>query len=293
MIGARLARAVFRRARARLVPRPVILAYHRVASVDDDPFSLCVSPTLFAQQLEWLRAERRVVSLNALLTDLEIGKPIGRVVALTFDDGYLDNFTDALPLLERHELPATFFITGAGVERGHELWWDRLARDFDDRRELTRVHDELRLLDAPEREIALQTIAERSPVVVSKPTPALMSSDHVARLSQHPLASIGAHSMTHPWLASLSFERQAAEIRESQRVLQDVIEKPIDLFAYPYGDTRSYTDATRRLLAECGFRAACTTTYAAVRGRFARYDLPRVQVANWDAAELERRLGAV
>ena len=112
---------------ARRGPSPVILMYHRVASPAYDPWQLAVRPERFADQLRSLNAERRLISMDALLDGLAHERLNGREVALTFDDGYSDNLTLAKPLLEQAQAPATVFITTGRLDARDEFWWDELA----------------------------------------------------------------------------------------------------------------------------------------------------------------------
>lgn len=106
----------------------VILAYHRVASLESDPWSLAVSPAHFDEQLELLRKTCRVLSLAECLRLAGDNRLPRRAVAVTFDDGYADNYYNALPELERHDIPATVFVLNGAVGRADELWWDELER---------------------------------------------------------------------------------------------------------------------------------------------------------------------
>jgi peptidoglycan/xylan/chitin deacetylase (PgdA/CDA1 family) len=103
----------------------VILMYHRIAVPQADPWSICVSPRNFSDQLEALQQTRRVVSLRQLVSDLEEHCLTDETVAITFDDGYSDNLHAAKPLLERFALPATFFLATGYIGR-REFWWDEL-----------------------------------------------------------------------------------------------------------------------------------------------------------------------
>lgn len=123
----RVRRAV-RRLRNLRAPGGVVLLYHRVAEVGSDPWSLCVTPRRFAEQLEVLRERAQPTRLRHLSRALKDGERSDRPVAVTFDDGYADNFYNAKPLLERHDVPATFFLTAGYVDCEHEFWWDELER---------------------------------------------------------------------------------------------------------------------------------------------------------------------
>jgi peptidoglycan/xylan/chitin deacetylase (PgdA/CDA1 family) len=106
----------------------LILMYHRIAESRLDPWRLCVSPPTFDRQLGWLRQHCRVVPLRQLAAELRRGECAERTVAITFDDGYADNLISGVPLLTKHGLPATFFLTTAMLGSQREFWWDELER---------------------------------------------------------------------------------------------------------------------------------------------------------------------
>lgn len=112
----------------RFAVRGAILMYHRVATVERDPWGLCVSPEAFAAQLEHLRNHYQVLPLPALLAALQSDTLPPRAVAITFDDGYADNHWTARPLLEVYGLPATFFIATGYIGQQREFWWDELEQ---------------------------------------------------------------------------------------------------------------------------------------------------------------------
>ena len=102
--------------------------YHRVAEEDIDPWSLRVTPQHFAQHLEILRKHTQPVSLKQLAQAHREGNIPDRAVAITFDDGYANNFYQAKPLLEKYEIPATVFVTTDYLDQPREFWWDELEQ---------------------------------------------------------------------------------------------------------------------------------------------------------------------
>lgn len=108
--------------------RAGILMYHRVADEPVDPWGLCVRPGSFDEHMSAIARKRAAVDLSAFVGDGAAYDKKGRHVAVTFDDGYIDNLKAALPILEKHEIPATIFITSYAVGRRREFWWDGLER---------------------------------------------------------------------------------------------------------------------------------------------------------------------
>src|SRR5919108_3473469 len=112
----------------RFAPPAVILMYHRVTALPNDPYLLAVTAKRFAQQMEVIRRYGVPMRLGRLVEALQDGKLPHRAVVVTFDDGYTDNLHNAKPLLERYDIPATVFVTTGHIGHLHEFWWDELDR---------------------------------------------------------------------------------------------------------------------------------------------------------------------
>jgi peptidoglycan/xylan/chitin deacetylase (PgdA/CDA1 family) len=313
-------------------PKPAILMYHRVADLPYDPWGLAVSPQRFAAQVAFLKAERLPLSMDAFVAKLEDGTLPPHAVAVTFDDGYLDNLTHAKPLLDKAGVPATIFLATGQLGQDREFWWDELARlvlgqrggadghiliggrsiavhlpplAFDEavrtdwrawqpaktpRQQLYfDLWSALRALDEHaqfEAMAALPGIFRQEP---ANPADMAMQPADIARLIAQPGIDIGAHSRSHQPLPALSPAERSAEIEGSRNDCERLSRRRVHGFAYPYGDRDA---ETMRLVRDLGFTWACSTRDAAVDpARFDRFDLPRRQVLDWDAAEFERELG--
>jgi peptidoglycan/xylan/chitin deacetylase (PgdA/CDA1 family) len=107
--------------RLRLGHVPLILMYHGVEQVAEDPYQLCVTPARFAEQMTWL-AERglRGVSIETLVAAMRDGQARG-LVGITFDDGYVNVLENAVPELLQHDFTATMFIV-SGLLGGTNEW---------------------------------------------------------------------------------------------------------------------------------------------------------------------------
>ena len=116
-------------------PQPLILMYHRVAAPAVDPWGLAVRPDRFAVHMEMLRERRTPLPMSEVVQRLRDGTLPDNAVAVTFDDGYVDNVSDARPRLAAAGVPATIFLVADAIGQAREFWWDEVARGILDRRE--------------------------------------------------------------------------------------------------------------------------------------------------------------
>jgi glycosyltransferase involved in cell wall biosynthesis/peptidoglycan/xylan/chitin deacetylase (PgdA/CDA1 family) len=110
--------------------RALILLYHSIMPPRSDPWSLCVSPEHFEGHLQRIREWGTPLQLDELIDRLTSGTLPPNAVALTFDDGYESILSQARPLLEQYEVPATIFLPTAALDQAREFWWDELERIF-------------------------------------------------------------------------------------------------------------------------------------------------------------------
>ncbi|MEX0884189.1 MAG: polysaccharide deacetylase family protein [Cyclobacteriaceae bacterium] len=109
-------------------PPILVLMYHRVIYSSIDPWELAVSPQNFEQQLSILKSSRLLVPLSQISEMIHEKRMMKPSIAITFDDGYMDNYLYAKPLLEAYELPATFFISNQHIGTEKVFWWDELGQ---------------------------------------------------------------------------------------------------------------------------------------------------------------------
>lgn len=235
----------------------------------------------FERQVRLLRRWVSVVPLAGALADLTAGRPLPpRAVALTFDDGYLDNATFAAPVLAAAGLPATFFLVPDFLSGTADAWWERLGQAFahatapelrwegerfdtsdpDVRRaSMARVAEQLKTVDARRRGEAITELADRlaSEVPAAKRR-LFMDWDEAASLTRagH---DIGSHTCDHPILSREDPAEQARQLVESRRALEDGFGRTVDLLAYPNGRDPDYSATTVELAEQAGYRYAVTT----------------------------------
>ena len=104
----------------------VVVAFHRVKN-SARPEGLTIDVPMFERYCRFFRDHFHVVPLRDIVTRLEQGRRLNRELAITFDDGYLDNFDNAAPVLERMSLPATFFVVTRWIGTNIVPWWDAAA----------------------------------------------------------------------------------------------------------------------------------------------------------------------
>jgi peptidoglycan/xylan/chitin deacetylase (PgdA/CDA1 family) len=301
------------RARRRSSDGALILLYHRVADAAHDPLRLCVPPKLFGEQLDVLATARRVVSLEELAIEREPGS-----VAISFDDGYDDNATNAAPALAARRLPWTLFVSTGHVEERRCFWWDEVASLFAGasqnapaqlRLEMpggarawrpatpaTRVRVRQSLLaamqglspDSITAAIAGLRAWARSEADTGAPRP--MSVSELRDLARSGV-SIGAHTRTHRGLAYASAHEQRADIWRSREDLERWLGRAPKGFAYPFGVPGADVDATTvRLVREAGFDFAVLNAPGLARPRSDAFALPRAAVPPVDGDAFARWL---
>ncbi len=289
-IGATLAAIAATGAGRALAPiargRGVVLMGHHVRPAEPRGFApnrlLEITPAFLDRVLGLLRAEGfEIVPLDDVPARLaEPGPPFA---ALTFDDGYRDNLEHALPVLRRHGVPATFFVTADYASGRGRLWWleleeavrrlDRVeiavgearldlpARtDAEKDRAFSRVYWALRRLP----EAGLRAAVARLGARVGLDPDALVArhclpDEGVRALAEEPGVTIGAHTLSHPRLATLDEAGARREIAGSRAVLEERLGRPVRHFAYPVGDPTSAGPREFRLAREAGFATAVTT----------------------------------
>jgi peptidoglycan/xylan/chitin deacetylase (PgdA/CDA1 family) len=109
-------------------PKPLIIMYHRIANEPIDPWGNSVSPVHFEEHLRVIRRIRRAFPLAEFVKQHMAGTLRHDAVALTFDDGYIDNLLSGKPRLAAADVPATVFLSTGYLDRPGEFWWDELAR---------------------------------------------------------------------------------------------------------------------------------------------------------------------
>jgi len=260
-----------------------VLTYHRVlpdALMNDYLFpSLAVPESVFARQIQFLSKQYCVVGLEEGIEILTTGhagdKPL---VAITFDDGYSDNWFHAVPVLEKFGVRATFYVVSDLIGTDQSLWYDIAARCWQTAtpRELFVAVDgmepsadwlhpvkptisewmaHLKSLSGIKRMRVLERLVDPGPTENRQHLDRVMSSPQLRELVRlgH---QIGSHTCTHPLLPQLDDESLERELQKSRHDLEGHLNMEVRSFCYPNGD---YDARVLRAVAAAGYRTSCTT----------------------------------
>jgi len=280
--------------------RGIIFALHSVTAGDafypDDQMLRCP-----ASKLEWILRRLRQLQLDFVTLDEVVARleaPAARpFVALTLDDGYADNLTNALPVMEKFAAPFTVFVTTGMITREIDAWWFGLAalvrsRDQIELPKLGRfdcvdqaskgrtyaaiadaIHADFDLLPAVREAIARAGI--EIPALVDQEA---LTVQQLHALAQHPLVTIGGHTTTHRNLKRASAATVRAEMAANRKFLQDITGQRIDHNAYPFGHSGACGEREAEISRALGFHTAVTTRAGTLFPEHARHlhALPRV-----------------
>ncbi|MBC7617497.1 MAG: polysaccharide deacetylase family protein [Candidatus Saccharibacteria bacterium] len=282
-----------------------ILIFHRVLPQVDALFPQEQDARRFTEVLSWVGRWFQVMPLDEAVRRLRDKTLPARAAAITFDDGYADNATHALPILLHHKMVATFFVA-SGFLDGGRMWNDSIIEavrncrgkvlDLRDvghgihpvesneqqRTAIAALLNQIKYLDPARRHESVACIEEVSRVTLGEDL--MMSSKQVVEL-HHAGMQIGAHTCTHPILTRLSDAQALDEIRGSKVALESLLGDPVRLFAYPNGQPeKDYRAQHARMVQTAGFIGAVSTAAGAAAMHTDMYQLPRF--SPWDRSSV-------
>lgn len=281
--------------------RLTILIFHRVLAKPDPLFPAEVDTARFGAIVSWVAQWFNLLPLDEAAVRLARHTLPARAACITFDDGYGDNVTNALPILQQYGAPATFFIA-TGYLNGGRMWNDTIIEAIrntslpkldlaevgadtlpvatigEKRDAINQLIGLLKYSDNNQRDELASAIAEQSRADL--PNDLMLSDAGVCDLHDAGMG-VGAHTVDHPILRLCNESEARRQIMESREYLEALIGDRVRLFAYPNGkpDT-DYTAAQAQLVKKLGFVAAVSTEPGASRAGDDMYQLRRF--TPWD-----------
>lgn len=272
-----------------------ILIYHRVLPQPDPLFPDEIDAAGFDRQLAYLCECFTMISLSQAVHGLRTGTLPPRAACITFDDGYADNAAIVLPILQRHEVTATFFIASDFLDGGR-MWNDTvieliraappaldlralgcgefiLENDQQRHAAIATVLNALKYLPLEQRQVKVDRMCAQIPVPLR--TDLMMTSDQVRTLHSAGM-EIGGHTVNHPILACLEPAQARNEIAAGKEALEAITGSPVRFFAYPNGQPGlDYLGAHVSMVKQLGFDAAVSTSPGAAGANSDLFQLPR------------------
>jgi peptidoglycan/xylan/chitin deacetylase (PgdA/CDA1 family) len=289
-------------------PRALVLRYHSVAAPEDraDLYldqGLTLTPEAFERQLQFLTSRYRIVPLQDIVDRLHRGFPPQKdTVAITFDDGFRDNYVRAFPILRRYQAPATFYLATGCIDNRQFFWVAQLRYLLTVTRaqELRTTKPEeffFNLVQSRGKEEAFRTLVVRMKNI---PTPRrlellaevtdklavddtflrniMMTWEEVREMHNHGM-DFGAHTVTHPNLPNTTPEEAEREVRESKEMIEGQLRTRVHDFSYPNGRGSSHlTEQVKEIVRQAGFRSAVTSLAGCIESGNDLFTLKRIGV---------------
>lgn len=288
-----------------------VLCYHDLAAPGESGSWLKLDVQRFERQIIALKKIGRFMRPDALL---ETGRlACGRLnLLMTFDDGLVNTYRLGLPVLQRHEVPALFFISTWHMKTGEPFWFDRLIRavlgrqigDLDLRHlglayyrfslsggeegwsEIQRLLVDVKKFDGDERherrlvENVLAEMRRYEPLAGSfyegdRP----LSREEILAMRNSGLCWFGSHAHRHRILTKLDYNALMEELGQSRSSLENLLGEPVEHIAYPNGDADGRVrEACRR----AGYRFGYTVMPGRLRRNTDSFRIPRILVGGFD-----------
>ncbi|HVW69856.1 MAG TPA: polysaccharide deacetylase family protein [Steroidobacteraceae bacterium] len=268
-----------------------VLAYHRVVPTEGNrPYPLdteliSATPEGFEWQMEYLRRHTSPVSLGEALAHLESGRKLPPdATAVTFDDGFNDTYSRAFPIMRRHGIPATVFVTTGYIDNREPFWFELVAHIVMRvaprsivipesprplprgpslavrRRSLQSLLGILKSLPNERRTELLREWTERYAALLDPAITDLGRPLNWHEIDEMAAAGIefGSHTVTHPNLTTVSDEQLSWELSESRRTLEQRLHREVRTLAYPIGTRSAYDSRVLEATRRCGFGLAAS-----------------------------------
>lgn len=261
-----------------------VLILHRVLPEPDLLFPDEADASRFNEVCGWVKSWFNVLPLDRAVAHIKAGTLPARAACITFDDGYADNYHVAMPILQRHGLTATFFIA-TGFLDGGRMWNDtiietlrasteptldfsalglgqyRIASIAEKRAAIVALIGQIKYRPGDERVGVSEQLSHLAGVQLPQD---LMMTSHEVKAMRRAGMQVGAHTVSHPIMASLTDEQARQEIGASKIYLEQLLGEPVGLFAYPNGKPgQDYSQQTVEVVRSLGFDAAVSTQWGA------------------------------
>ena len=290
-----------------------ILMYHRIIDSDYNFWKLNVTPATFEKHIKYISENYRVLRLEEDWGNIvEAGQ---KYVVITFDDGYVDNYQFALPVLEKYYVPATIFVSTDLIDTDEMYWWDELEKmfiidkyfgkfmfdgtsytvtDSDSRKDVcVTIRNHIKNMNPIKRKESMDEL--RAVLGLEQPETSelrCVRTSELTRMAGSPCITIGGHTKSHLSMGNIHPEELLrSEIEKSLSILTEKTGKKPDVFAYPFGGAEDRCNAADRIISECGIRKSVLVKNGNVNVNDKMYNLPRHMV--FEGEDMKKKLNKI
>lgn len=287
-----------------------VLMYHRIIDSDYTFWQLNVSPKTFEKHIKYISENYKVLRLEEEWSDIVVSDE--KYVVITFDDGYVDNYRFALPILEKYQVPATIFVSTDLIDTDDMYWWDELEKifivdkyagefvfagiqykiaDLNDRRKVClTIRNRIKDMSSAERRNSMSELRSVMKVEQSFTSELrCVNTSELIRMAESPYVTIGGHTKSHLSMGKVhSAELLHSEMEESLEILEKKIGKKIEVFAYPFGGAEDWCDASDQIMVECGIKKSVLVKNGNVSIDDKMYNIPRHMI--FDSEDIVKKM---
>jgi peptidoglycan/xylan/chitin deacetylase (PgdA/CDA1 family) len=288
-----------------------VFNYHRIGDADKSQFDRAVfscDKQAFEQQIIELKSHFKIINTVELARLIECDEIASdRFAVLTFDDGYLDNYSEALPILIKHKVSGVFYLTTEYLEPNKITWWDEIAYilrkshgmkyqgsnnalqynlnkdDID--KVIQRVLTDIKLIKNLSIVDVLEEIRAKFPLARKE----LLSEEHQLFMGWKEAKDlvvqgmeIGSHTLTHPILSQLDAVQHKKEIVDSKLILEERLNCEINSIAYPVGRYYCYNQKSFEYSVSAGYKIGFNNELGFHRSISNSLDINRFSVSTND-----------
>jgi peptidoglycan/xylan/chitin deacetylase (PgdA/CDA1 family) len=261
----------------------------------------------FKMHLSHLKKNYDIVTLKQIF-ELHRNSTVPKkhTIAITFDDGYVNNFKTALPILESFKIPATFFISAICTDDEHYILWSDLIDIIRTKTSENYLEfnghkfyktgkygiynadlnisgfDYIKNLAPTERDVLLKDLIVKYNVAkmlgdISEECYKLINKEQLKKFAASPFVEIGSHGYSHLNLANIPFNIAEDELKKSKQKIEAVIEKEVVSMAYPDGN---YNDVIKSTSLKSGYKNLLAVNYLLPDDAGDKTILPRIGISN-------------
>jgi peptidoglycan/xylan/chitin deacetylase (PgdA/CDA1 family) len=284
--------------------------FHRVCPESSTPrirgnAGLEVTPEYLKNTITFLRQNNyEIVPLSRIDKLINSNNIAKKFAVFTFDDGYLDNYIHAYPILKEHEVPFTIYITTNLPDGEAILWWylledlilqeNQIEFQLNGRRHQYSCTSHLQkewayqeihklILNGPSSELnqrILQVFKKYNINLLKKTLEVALTWDQIKEMSKDPLVEIGAHTINHHALSKLTDAAAHKEIEGSRNKIESKIGQKVEHFCYPFGTSNEVGEREFEIVKNCSFKTSTTTCAANIFSEHKNLleQLPRIAI---------------